>query len=240
MSNDYFIIPRLYKTILVDCDASDFGIGGVLSQMIRPGVEQPISYLSRTLSKPERKYAVARREMLALVDSLRHFRCYILGRKFKVRTNRSALQLLRTFKEPVGQVARWIERLAEYDIDIENRQGKQHANADALSRYPVRVSAMSLVEIWFPSEFKTDFVMQQAQDAITSKLLAWCKKAQRPRQEELEGEPQDLWYYWSRFDELTAFSACANQSTKDPRLHIAQSSLAPRGRRFSSLLTEVE
>ena len=45
--------------------------------------------------------------------------------------------------------------------------------------------------------------MQQAHDAIISKLFAWCKNAQRPRQEQLEGKLQDLWCYWSRFDELT-------------------------------------
>ena len=133
---------------------------------------------------------MTRKEILALVDSLRHFRCYILGRKFKVRTDHSALQRFRTFKEPVGQVARWIERQAEYDFDIEHRPGKQNANADALSRCPVRVSTVSLVEMWFPPEFKADFVMQQAHDPITSELLAWCKKAQRPRQERLEREPQ--------------------------------------------------
>ena len=100
-------------------------------------------------------------------------------------------------------MARWIERFAEYDFDIEHSPGKQHANADARSRYPVRVSAMAVPEIWFPPEFKADFVKQQAHDPITSALLAWCKMAQRPRQNQLEGEPQDLWYYWSRFYEIT-------------------------------------
>ena len=105
--------PDFTKPFIVDCDASDFGVGGVLSQVVRPGVKQPVSYFSCTLSKPERKYAVTRKEMLALVDSLRHFRCYILGRKFKVRTDHSALQWLTTFKEPADQVARCIERFAE-------------------------------------------------------------------------------------------------------------------------------
>ena len=109
------------KPFIVECDASDFSIGGVLSQVIRPGVEQPVSYLSRTLSQPERKYAMTRKEMLALVDLLCHFHCYIYGKKFKVRTDYSALQRLRTFRELVGPVARWIERLAEYDFDIEHR-----------------------------------------------------------------------------------------------------------------------
>ena len=46
--------PDFTKSFIVDCDASDVGIGGVLSQVIKSGVEQPISYFSRTLSKPER------------------------------------------------------------------------------------------------------------------------------------------------------------------------------------------
>ena len=195
--------PDFSKPFIVDCDASDFGIGGVLSQIVRPGVEQPVSYFSRTLSKPERKYAVTRKEMLALVESLKHFRCYILGRKFKVRTDHSALQWLRTFKEPVGQVARWVERLAEYDFDIEHRPGKQHANADALSRYPIAVASVTRNEQWLLPQWKADFVKHQNKDRITSVLISWCKKAQRPREEQIEGAPQELWYYWSRFDELT-------------------------------------
>ena len=110
--------PDFSKPFIVDTDASDVGIGAVLSQLNNSNVEQPLAYYSRSLSKPERKYAVTRKEMLALVDSLRHFRCYLIGKKFKVRTDHSALQWLRTFKEPVGQVARWIERLAEYDFEI--------------------------------------------------------------------------------------------------------------------------
>ena len=74
------------------------GIGAVLSQLNKSNVEQPLAYYSRSLSKPERKYAVTRKEMLALVDSLRHFRYYLIGKKFKVRTDHSALQWLRTFK----------------------------------------------------------------------------------------------------------------------------------------------
>ena len=96
--------------------------------------------------------------MLALVDLLRHFRCYILGRKFTVCSNHSALQWLKTFKEPVGQVARWIERHAEYDYDFNHRPGRQHTNADALSRYPFRVYEVTVVEKWFSPEFKADFV----------------------------------------------------------------------------------
>ena len=90
---------------IVDCNASDFGINGVIFETVLPVVEKPVSYFSRTLSKPKRKYAVNRKEMLALVDSLRLFCCYIFGINLKVRTYNSALQRLKTFKEPVDKAA---------------------------------------------------------------------------------------------------------------------------------------
>ena len=61
--------------------------------------------------------------MLALVDSLNHFCCYLFGKKFQVRTDHSALQWLRKFKEPVGQIARWLKQIAEYDVEIVHRPG---------------------------------------------------------------------------------------------------------------------
>ena len=178
-------------------------IGGVLSQLNKSNVEQPVAYYSRSLSKAERKYVVTRKEMLALVDSLRHYRCYLLGKKFTIRTDHSALQWLRTFKEPVGQVARWIEQIAEYDFDIVHRPGKQHANADALSRYPVTVSSVSTNEQWLNPAFKNDFKKQQGKDSLTATFTEWVTKATRPKAEQMDDAGRELRYYWARFDELT-------------------------------------
>ena len=91
------------------------------------GGENVISYASRSLTKPERKYCATLKEMLALVWAVGQFRPYLLGR---VRTDHSALQ---SFKEPEGQVARWLESLAEYEFTVQHRPGKKHTNADALS-----------------------------------------------------------------------------------------------------------
>ena len=63
-----------------------------------------------------------------------HFRHYLLGREFVVRTDHSSLQWLVNFKEPQGQLARWLEVLNQYNMTIQHRGGKQHTNADALSR----------------------------------------------------------------------------------------------------------
>ena len=133
--------------------------------------------------------------MLALVDSLRHYRCYLLGKKFTVRTDHSALQWLRTFKEPSGHIARWIEQMAEYDFDIIHRPGKQHANADALSRYPVTVNAVSANEQWLNPAFKNDCKKQQNKDSLTVTLMEWVTKVTRPKAEQMEGAGRELRYY---------------------------------------------
>lgn len=127
--------PDFSKPFILDTDASQEGIGAVLSQICE-GNEQVIAYASRTLSKAERKYSVTRKELLAVVVFTKHFRPYLLGRNFALRTDHSSLTWLQNFKEPEGQLARWIEKLQEYNFTILHRQGKQHQNADALSRRP--------------------------------------------------------------------------------------------------------
>ena len=49
--------------------------------------EQVIAYASRALTKPERRYCVTRRELLAVVVFTQHFRPYLLGRHFELRTD---------------------------------------------------------------------------------------------------------------------------------------------------------
>jgi len=66
--------------------------------------------------------------------ALQHFRHYVLGQKALLRTEHHSLKWLKTFKQPEGILARWIETLAEYDYDIEHRPGRLHSNADAMSR----------------------------------------------------------------------------------------------------------
>jgi transposase InsO family protein len=121
----------------LDTDASNQAIGAVLSQ-IQNGNEKVIAYASRMLSGPERNYCVTRKELLAVVFFTKQFRPYLLGRKFVIRTDHSALRWLKSTPEPIGQQARWLERLEEFDYQIEHRPGKSHNNADALSRRPCR------------------------------------------------------------------------------------------------------
>jgi len=118
---------------ILDTDASDVAIGAVLSQVVE-GEERPIAFFSRVLDKAQRNYCSTRRELLAVIASLQHFRQYLIGRHILLRTDHHSLKWLNTFKRPEGILARWIETLSEFDYTIEHRAGKLHCNADGVSR----------------------------------------------------------------------------------------------------------
>jgi transposase InsO family protein len=125
-------IPDIGGFIL-DTDASGVAIGAVLSQ-IQGGEEKILAFGSRCLSQAEKNYCVTRRELLAVVYFMCYYKHYLIGTTVRVRTDHGSLRWLQNMRNPTGQVARWKERLAPFTWIIEHRPGKQHQNADALSR----------------------------------------------------------------------------------------------------------
>ena len=89
----------------LDVDASDVGLGAVLSQE-QNGRERVIAYGSRALNRAERNYCVTHRELLAIRYFVEYYRQYLLGRRFRVRTDHQALVFLFKIPEPCGRVAR--------------------------------------------------------------------------------------------------------------------------------------
>ena len=130
-------LPTESDPFILDTDASDFAVAGCLYQ-VRDGKEYPISFSSQTLTPAQRKYCTTRKELLAIVVFTRQFRHYLLGNRFLVRTDHGSLAWLYRFKEPMGQLGRWLEELSQYDMVIQHRPGVQHVNADALSRMPTK------------------------------------------------------------------------------------------------------
>ncbi|KAI4905005.1 hypothetical protein NFI96_003630 [Prochilodus magdalenae] len=189
-------LPRAGCPFIVDTDASNFGIGAVLSQE-HEGQERVLAYFSRGLSKPERNYCVTRRELLAVVAGLKRFRPYLYGTPFTLRTDHASLTWLMHFKEPEGQMARWLTTLQEYQFQIVHREGKKHNNADALSRRPCseqtcrycerlesRVEPQAscarvqraLATPWSPGELRT----AQEEDAELKQLRQWLRGRGKP------------------------------------------------------------
>lgn len=74
------------KTIRLECDASSFGLGAVLSHRVG-GVDYPTGFKSRTLSKAEKNYSQLEKEALALVFGITRFRDYLYERPFVLVTD---------------------------------------------------------------------------------------------------------------------------------------------------------
>ena len=102
---------------ILDVDASDIDIGGILHQF--QGDYEVIAYASRSLNKAERNYCITEKELLAVRYFIKYFRQYLFDRRFKIRSDHQALAWLFRLKEPRGKIARWLEILRQYDFSIE-------------------------------------------------------------------------------------------------------------------------
>ena len=106
---------------VVDCDASNVGIGSVPYCIVQNGEEKVIGYFSRCLSRAERKYCTTRKELLAVVAAVRHFHHCLYGRQFIIWSYHGSLQWLLTFKNGEGQLARFLETLSAFTFKLEYR-----------------------------------------------------------------------------------------------------------------------
>ena len=120
---------------LLETDASDQALGAVLQQE-QGGKLKVIAYASRVLSSAERAYCVTRKELLAVIFGLKQFRHFLLMNQFVLRVDHSALTALLRSPNPVGQSARWLDIIVDYNFEIQYRSGALHRNADSLSRRP--------------------------------------------------------------------------------------------------------
>ena len=179
--------PDPAKQFVLDTDASDQGIGAVLSQ-VHGEQERVVAYASRSLSRSERNYATTRKELLAVVAFTHHFRHFLLGQEFLLRTDHSSLQWLHNFKEPEGQVARWLEKLSSYQYRIQHRPGKQHNNADALSRRIVHCNVASSDKTDQPTSEKLS--NRQQDDPILSQLIALKAQINRGSAIDVQSYPE--------------------------------------------------
>ena len=107
-------------------------------------------------------------ECLAVVEAVRAFRAYLLGKEFILQTDHQALKWLLTRTNPEGRLWRWVYKLSEFSFSVEHRPGKGNLVADALSR----VNAVSIGHEWSLEEIVTE----QKQDPELASLRRELQK----------------------------------------------------------------
>ena len=139
--------PDFHKEFILQTDASDRGVGAVLSQLDSDGNDRPVAFFSKKLLPREEKYSTIEKECLAIKLGIENFKVYLIGKKFTIQTDHRSLIWLNKLKEKNSRLARWSLTLQQYDFDIAHRAGAANGNADALSRAPTDpLSNMSVAE----------------------------------------------------------------------------------------------
>ena len=218
---------------ILDTDASDRAIDAVLS-VVQDSEEKVLSYASRLYSDAEINYCVTRKELLAVVYYVKYSKQHLLGRQFLVRTDHSALQWLRRTPEPIGQQARWLEISEGLTFTIQHRPGRQHSNADALSRIPCRQcgvtdnvnsqnTCLKTTSAVQPNQFSKDW----SHDSITKAResdpeMAMLYKAKTdhpdcpPDSHELEGESKESKAYFTIWNLIEVHDVLYMRSAYQP------------------------
>ena len=122
------------KQYVLQTDASEQGLGAVLSQVGENGGEHPVAFASRKFLPREKNYSVIEKECLAIVWSLQVFHVYLYGQKFSIETDHQPLSWLGRMKNNNQRLTRWALSIQPYCFKMRHRSGSSNNNADGLSQ----------------------------------------------------------------------------------------------------------
>jgi hypothetical protein len=117
--------------IFLHTDASDYGIGGYLFQVV-DGKEHPIAFVSKSLSLAQLRWAVIQKEAYAIFFVCMHLKSLLRDRKFTLRTDHRNLLYITENSNPM--IVRWYMALSEYSFNLEFISGDTNGVADSMSR----------------------------------------------------------------------------------------------------------
>ncbi|KAE8697779.1 putative Quercetin 3-O-methyltransferase 1 [Hibiscus syriacus] len=131
-------LPDFDKVFEVNCDASGVDIGGVLSQ-----AGCPVSFFSEKLSGSKKNYSTYDLEFYAIVQSLKHWRHYLVQKEFILFTDHEALKYINGQHKLSRRHAKWVSYSQEFTFTLRHQAGSLNRVADALSRRTLLLTSMS-------------------------------------------------------------------------------------------------
>jgi Reverse transcriptase (RNA-dependent DNA polymerase)/RNase H-like domain found in reverse transcriptase/Integrase zinc binding domain/Integrase core domain/Aspartyl protease len=124
-------VPLDSDTFLLETDASDLAVAGILS-VNRNGKWEPVEFVSKKLGGPQLRWPIREKEAYAIIYCLQKFDSFLRGKQFTVHTDHQSLRWLE--EATMGKLARWASRLGEYQMTILWKKGTEMVHVDCLSR----------------------------------------------------------------------------------------------------------
>ena len=137
-SSPTLLYPDPTKPFIVECDASSYAIGAILSQRDDENRLHPVAYYSRSLNNAELNYSITEKELLAIKSAFSTWRHLLLGAKHQITVFTDHKNLLYTLGGKVGNQRqhRWHLFFQAYNFQLIYRQGRKNGKPDSLSRRP--------------------------------------------------------------------------------------------------------
>jgi hypothetical protein len=121
-------MPDFDMPFVVDYDTSGIGFGAVLHRG-----EGPLAFFSRPFAARHHKLTAYERELIGLVQAVRHWQPYLWGRSFRVRMDHYSLKFLLDQRLSIVPQHQWISKLFGFDFIVKYRPGHLNMVANALS-----------------------------------------------------------------------------------------------------------
>ena len=120
-----------FDPIYLHTDASDYGIGGYLFQIV-DGKQHPIAFVSKSLSATQLRWSVIQKEAYAIFFVIIYLQSLLRDRMFTIRTDHLNLLFITQASNPM--IVRWYMALSEFSFKIEFIAGVDNGIADSMSR----------------------------------------------------------------------------------------------------------
>lgn len=146
--------PAVDAPLALVTDASSTALGAVLQQLVK-GEWQPLAFFSKKMTRTQQQYSAYDRELLAIYESVKHFKYMVEGRHFAIYTDHKPITFAFQQKDQKCSPRQfnYLDFISQFTSDIKHISGKANVTADTLSR----IEAITL-----PPDFEALARAQQA------------------------------------------------------------------------------